>query len=214
MRTTLLLVCTLSGPALAQAGAWTGYVGGWKYDPPGAVQPLRLPPRAPSWRDQQTSDRTGTDVRAQQLLQQAALVQASALVNQQQLLAQRAEVEREQEALAREQLRAQQALAERERRLADEQLEAQRALLAQQQRLAEQQRTAREQLAAAEALAEKERAQAREQLALREHEALELDRQRTVSAPPPPVEPRTPGPPIHHWVDRDGVEHYSTRPPP
>jgi hypothetical protein len=214
MRIALALVACLATPALAQPGVWTGYVGGWKYDPPQQVLPLRVFTQGSLPRERTASERE----RARAAIARVPLVVPVASYfpsdwgGDTQLAAQREELQREQEALAQEQARMQAELADRERRLAEEQAAAQRALLAQQQRLAEQQRVAREQAAQSEALAERERAAASERQAA-EEERLRQE-QTTERATQARAEPKAASPEIHHWVDADGVEHYSTRPPP
>jgi hypothetical protein len=197
------VVCSTG--AFAQRGAWTGYVGGFQRDAVAGpawfigsryVGPVAAPSRA-SW---------GT---TQSVIVANSLnaLTASTFLAQQQLAAQRDSLAAQQAQLEAQQLAAQQELAARQQALADRELALQRAALAEQQaqlaRAREDAERARLEIDAASTatVQAQQQAEATREAARRQRE---LDERRAA--------PQTPGNPVFHWVDAEGVEHYSTKP--
>jgi hypothetical protein len=192
-------LCSLIGTAASAQqvqGTWTGYVNGWVPD---------ARPTAPRYVDR-------TTIRLTEQQRQAwiynQLVAQQAFFAQQAIAAQSKEAERQRESEARA---AELRLYEQQQALIQQQQAAQAQLLAEQQLLAaereklrlEEERKALE-AARARLVEEQERA-AKNALAAQE----EAKKVTAVAAPP---RDDTPGPPIHKWVDEEGVTHFSTRP--
>lgn len=211
----MLVVCSTSALAQrggwggyvggGQGGTWTGYVGGFQRD---AAQ-------SPSWYvgsryvgpTVQTPRYSRGTTQALIVANSVNALTASTFMAQQQLNAQREALAEQQQALEQQQLAAQQEFAARQEALAEQQLAAQRQALAAQQA----------QLAAAQQEAERARYETERTLAATEQAQQQTEAAREAARRQRELDerkaaPQTPGNPVFHWVDADGVEHYSTRP--
>ncbi len=205
MRALFAMLVVCSTGALAQRGAWTGYVGGFQRDPP----------PGPSWYlgsryvgpVVQTPRYSRGSTQAVVVANSINALTASNFLAQQQLAAQRETLAAQQAQLEAQQLATQQDLAARQQALAERELAAQRdALAAQQAQLAKAREDAERarfetEAAASATVQAQQQADAAREAARRQRE---LDERRAA--------PQTPGNPVFHWVDADGVEHYSTKP--